>query len=1341
VKVIKNKKIIYFLCFCVFDLLFIMTSAFSYFPKAQILAVSVPKVSIYSNNIKDGYVKNIDYTSVSLYIESDIAPTSDIEVYYRTYDETAIAKSGDYTSTDTYVILTPTSYHKEITISTKIAGFNVTYLGGDNLRTFGVEIYKVDGNAEIDSSKNSIRCALREMAEIGAINKNGVITLNDYVEGSTQNISESQTFYDETPNFVKISETSSSLYTKLNFIYSYENLADMYFSASGILDESASYWTASESWPFVVRFSYSDISDGNTLYQSGYYNLDNSTVYLGKNSSDYGIKDVYEYVDKRQIVVARNNVDSGNYYYMRNNDLIISLMSNTGRDRTFNNWKTEFIMFDKTTPTISSYYIEPIISSKKIRLAIRFSEPIHTDNPSSLQLNAYPNGTNNATSNLHFNYVGGNFTDTLYFDCDMSSYNYQTNISYLQFSTQNGFNSIYDFAYDENGRNYQFHSSDISLVNKFDCSYDTRTPVITTSSTSLSTVSKNHIVGVTTQKMDNSGYVEYTWTNSTDVPSSYDNKNIVTPTNFSINPQNFTGTYYLHLKATSAYGKSSQDVCIGPANFDNSSPTISNLVVPDASYSLDKRNITFNIEDIGLAGINNITLEYSKVYSSETKTLIIYSSSSSTNKVTLTSNQAEFLLTATDLGLGTNEYADYNLKIYADDKVGNVSAIISANSVKFDTRSLNSQVTMTPGQSEYFSNGNVKVYALNSHFDFELTNGSATELIPNVIYNGNVVSTNEYFTSTTSTNTVSITPTKSGLYEISLCVVVGTETSYTTSYQFYIYQDNDVTGNKSNLDNFNVLINKLYKLDSVKYYYKDKNGIVVSENYFNTSINYFSTYDKLFNYVYYYELQDLYAYEIPTDSVASSFNSNSSEYRKADGESISASKGQVWIRYKRSGWDSSSQTGDWVYYFYSNSNNNEISTSLISSNLQLALYTVSTKIASKGVITYLTSYDGLDSYGSPKVSSSEIHPIDENISKTKTGQLYSNSISFIGDSDIYLSTIESLGKTLKYATGYTFVSNNYTHLYYGSYDGNEVLNDNYIEIQNFDGARLSSIINGTGIYEILEVDDKGMSKFLVYVDNSAPSIEVNYSRLDGTSENNFVIGKESDNTTLNVATLSLQKIINEIDPLSYIAVFNSSYYSLYGVYSNEDLTSSEVALPQGRWYIEIYDRAGNHFVINVRINNTTLNCSYVLRQNVSITFKCDRTENDIFSYQIWRDNVLIQSNYTNDITFKTTGTYHIRVEDWYGNIYDKEVSLSRVSPESNLSWKYENGTTYYDYDSTNPTGMKLTKLGTNKYSVTSSGNLQIIYDSSCDYSYKVEGDATITSSTNVGKVRISNYHR
>lgn len=1039
-------------------------------------------------------------------------------------------------------------------------------------------------------------------------------------------------------------------------------------------------------------------------------------------------------------------------FYVRLHDEVASwqtisvlLESLGGFSRKLTGGDVSFRLEDITAPKIETkddgayaiyHNFNTVTVGEKLRLSIRFNEPVQIKGNEpylSGKINGLGDGLETNPYSVKFKYAGGSGTDTLYFEADYNG-KYQINsITDLKFT--NG-DSIKDFA----GVANSLDQRSSIIIDGFNL--DKRSPVISVSSVDakMSGWAKTKSVSVTISNISDEGTLYYSWTDSTATPASYDNK--ISINQISVNGTktvsivgNENGSKYLHLKMISRFGQETTGIkilnstvnsgnekierCLGPYNFDNTSPIVdeSKLLPRDGSSMSEKKYLIPAPTDNG-SGFYEIKMYY--VGSDWQPHLVKTYNVSSFKNTSGEYHDLSFSLMASEVGIGEQQRGDVTLYFTLADAVGNTTKEIARHKVTFDTNQYIELISVVPtaemvDKTEIIDDGYTLIYKGNpyptpaAYYTIEMRvlteklNGTPAF---NVYQNGTKLVEGQYgyatYTHEKDENGRKITTivmqihhpiASSGYFDFQISVGEGAETRVSRIYRMY-------TGGKNGkldeqINSGTMLVNSVYQLPpSSSFYYMDKNGTigtVIKELYNGTTLGAsFSSFEKALEYVLFNEYRDVYAITL-TAELAEALNAGNSNVQKALGEEAIASEGQVWIRYKSPSWDPEKTplASDWVFYYYGESETLDVSK--FSSTLTQALQTVSKRIASRGQTVKLTStpsYIGgisnnlVDINGSPYLSPLQIHINNKRLSEEKRNSTFANEITFTADTDIYSSCVMINGVEY-YLIGNAIIPTG-SRIQYKRIDENGREDEAWRDLVFTPGQRFADAITEAGRYKIRELGLGGISTFDIYIDKDAPMILVAWNDKDGASHSQILTSSsEKEFRAKSFKIVGIDQ--REYDKYSYVALYNVANSKLQGVYTVSELQGGSVDVSDGNYYMVVSDRSGNSYTMMLHINSTELKCDISENENVRIKFTCNRKDSQIQEFYVKRNGVLVSGKYGQELEFTESGSYEFYVKDIYGNIYGPQVhEFTRVYPE--VVWKYRDQTNHFvTYDPQNKT--------------------------------------------------------
>ncbi len=554
----------------------------------------------------------------------------------------------------------------------------------------------------------------------------------------------------------------------------------------------------------------------------------------------------------------------------------------------------------------------------------------------------------------------------------------------------------------------------------------------------------------------------------------------------------------------------------------------------------------------------------------------------------------------------------------------------------------------------------------------------------------------------------------------------------------------------------------------------------------------FSSPQKALDYAVFTELQDLQLVTIQSDTVAGNLNSGvNTTYRKAAGETMEAAVGQTWIRYKSIDWSptatGSSNTALWVYYYYSPTAETHIPSEKMTTFSDLfyvneLLYnaiqnnakeianldpdpTVHINDQTAGWI-YLTA-DGngryVDAYGQPFYSKKAIF-YDSAVIPAGSGA-FEAEMSYNGDLAIYDSFVDITldgndVQALPLVANFTFSIDAYSMTSFRPWRPSGETPAEWISIAN--GESLRTVMPGSGVYEIKELGG-GFRKYLIYCDFDAPLVRYSFleAGADGEIRDSDSERFEATNNgdTFRAKALTLRYIVSSLRPINGAAVELDEYSYIYltqnagagmsettvAFFTMNDFNAmEEYQIPDGSYRLYVYDRLGNSYMVNINANQSELitpEQEPVVEKNTSVTFRFNREKNQIAKFSITRVGTSgqeIDTNYQKVKVYVKSGTYNLYIEDIFGNIETRSVTLERDPPT--LEYYYKNGTGKFqamaplEADATTPQGMaSIKKQSDQVYTITSSTDVRIGFGAYAKYQYTISPADTpykeITTST------------
>lgn len=1295
-------------------------------------------VSIEAQTATDDIAQPSSDNKVYLTISASVKPAANVRVYYHTINKTASAAMGDYDAVDTSILLTPSNYSQTIAITTYAKGYQTVYSSTQKTRTFTVSIYRIEDDTDsayISTEKNSVECSAGYNTSLSVSTGYGYRNYEAY-HGTYYRAGS----YDTPEIDGKHTWTGGKYYVSQLFAEkpTWKTMLDKGIAHLMVRPSGSVY--DDNTWEYPGELYISVYKNGvevlkwtiNTDSMSG-----GSTDYISKyvTSVSIGSGVVMNYSS----FAVLENVSANDYF-----TFVIENPDNSDDVWLYLNY--EFHILDYEAPTVVEYSIQDDVKQgEKIGLTMRLSEPVQIfkDNAEKLAITGWVNGM--LANSVTFKYMSGSYTDTLYFEADAPSESKL--ITGIRLSTFSGFNgTIRDFSgrrftYNESTGEYTYEDSMCNVLKdpeyiNVPCNIDLRVPSVSvTEKLSAQAMRRSE----TTLKLENIGdgaRLYYTWTQTDFTPMEYNYSATDLEDTYTVVGSNMNGKRYLHVKVVSDYGKETL-FSRGPYLFDNKAPTVT-ATLSDTS-TLKQKDFLVSVTD----GETGLCAGVDKVY----MLIVATDGSLSIQKALSGASETEktFSVTASELGLGTDAHGTFNIAFYAVDTIGNQTAEsdIVYTTYRFDTRNYFSssfaKVVDADGNDLLLRTTSDGAYVVNStktpivYIEYSDVNNPSLESFYRPTKDTYSVSVDYKEASEKTYITLSIDDGIAGYAEFYLSATDGGTNKISDTYRFYFTANGaEDTKHYSKVASGTLLMNKVYQLSATTpYAYKDTDGAVCTSLYGGTSLaaSFSSSYEAK-KYVYYMELQDLYAVQL-TQAQANALNEGiTTNYIKAKNETITAKEGQIWIRYKSSTFEPSTSpsSNSWVFYYYSAASLT-VDTGRLSDNLLDAISSVSARIVSYGSSAYLVGEDNLNSLGEPYLAAAQLHITKESADNSMSGTTFTDAVSYDGDNSIYDWYVSIDGEDYPIATNLALTFGDYTKLYYRSDSTAE-----YKEILSGAGTYLSDIIKVTGTYQILELDEYGMHVFSVYIDVNAPVVNVLWENSDGASVS-ADFDESSNGMSYNAKTFVLGSIsAQEKDSYAYVAVYryiSSGAGTLLNVYSRDQLSATEIMLDDGNYHIEVADRSGNMYSFVLRINSTGLICSVSEETNVCVRVTCNRESDQIAAYEITCNGTLLTSTYSASAKYTQSGYYEVYIRDIYGNEFTQTLMFERSLPL--LTWKYNDNGTYVTYDSETTDMMKITQSDEKTYVITTSTLLQFSFTEEYSFSSDIEWSESLLSHTHTMK--------
>ncbi|MBE5763822.1 MAG: hypothetical protein E7338_06365 [Clostridiales bacterium] len=991
-------------------------------------------------------------------------------------------------------------------------------------------------------------------------------------------------------------------------------------------------------------------------------------------------------------------------------------------------------LIDDICPTVVGSYVDDSLlgSTGKLRLYVRFNEPVYSSKKHSLSVRF-----NNSSIWKSADYVAGNYSDTLVYEIaadaiDIKSITYQLpsddigDMSYNLDSYKNIKNNKVQNT-DQN-RNFEFINGPINNI----------TPKLAIDLDKSS--NPNNIYNLLISMNDNGalalnrGTIYYDWTTQdtkTDKlnPNSYskyyelkDEDLGSTNLSFAKNPAEGieSGIYYLHALAVSPYGlKNAQTY--GPYVLDGDPPSVTQNA-PSRNDLREKEFLIETTEKFEDTKELSLIAKYKDASGTmQTKSLKLVENgsliSSLGKRIRLIQDTEPYIYkyssninedeTDPEIPIDTfiQEILGSDLRLNVDisfilkDRAGN-SATSNSMRVIYDRRAyfeVNTNITGT------------KITDIETTFDaYDISEGQPSwsitidlanpsqDLTPNSIFS--VLVNGEAHDATTPNTRVVISDLEPGFYEL-VPRIRGEEEGtiidlISKSIRFYLTDGmKDKTTNYDKINSNLVLSNKVYQLQDARYYYLNEDGTVVNSFAYGSTYNdvtgkydggsitpAFSNVNEAKKYVKFMEYRDMLLVSL-TANMASLLNSNtgSTIYSKAANETMVAQEGQLWIRYKRATWTTSSSSFGWAFYYYGNGLASDgININSLSTNLDDALSKIVNKIAAEGKDIYLVEDETLNQKtGAPYLPANQLHVNIETAETSMAGSTYLTNPTYNGDSSIYKNTVRISDVDYALATNLVLDVDENSDIYY-----------KYLESTTWEqlsieaGQSLSDVFgnNASGIYFLREYSTQGVNEYKIYYDKQKPTLTVNINGVDTILDGTV--------STISGSSAIIKSLNAEIDPYGYVAIYTYPTKVLKDVLYAQDLLAGGYELDSANYYLQVGDRSGNNSMFTVLLSTSNLEVTAEENStNSGIYVKVlNREEREIYSYEVYLNEQLLTSEFAETRLFKDPGIYRIVVVDIYGNTVSTTKEFEFASPT--ITWYYLNTSgSYSKYDSSKPVSM------------------------------------------------------
>ncbi|MGN1060298.1 MAG: hypothetical protein ACI4QN_01050 [Candidatus Coproplasma sp.] len=1298
---------------------------------------------------------------VYFYIEADKAPAQPITVYYRTRNCSALAEAGDYAPVNDSVTLTAETPSVLLSVETFNTGVvtgitkivSMQQVTNSLANTFYIEIYKVEGkNAQISETAKSIE-AYRAFSSDKLIELEYMYTGDD-VGRYHALIGTTQTWKIVGNDRVRIHYEDSPVYTtdfpswyasyfldkNLN-VYRHNGLGSMYLNLTGEIDERG--YHDEYVYTQITTSSGENVLSLATKGSFDYTRIDSDyhvSAISGK-AAPKGYKSGTASYDETGYIINPTGESPKVWFKVPDDATGLSFKaycqeSNGWTNRYIRDFNSNLIVLDVTAPKIENWYSDTEVKNEgdKLKVYVRFSEPISFVKSKGVPvLKCMLNSNSNFPVEL--TYAAGNYTDTLCFEIPVKDIPYTGRFTSITINEITNIDNIRDFAYFQNGACGNAFTG--SVYARMSISVDNTTPKISTSCQTEDKILTAHTVNVSFESLSG-GTLYYSWTDYPEYPQTYENmiESVKDSQTLRIVGEDFNGEKYLHLKVVSDYGRE-YSTYVGPFKYDNALPSISvtngngsNRVVKEIGVKLTD----YPLETCsGISELKMFILESPDDKRPTEKTIL------SLTKNFPASYETTIYINADDLEIGVDDTKDIWVYFTATDALGHT---VTSRLYKymFDTHDLfASSLAVSDNQgikSFTAADGTIGVFlptegenAGKVSFDIYNVDEISASVVPQVhslyringedLYDDTVYSEVNISEEQAGIRLTLDNP-EAGYYELTMKIAyageIGIVNKYSQVYRLYISNGGEETQNYTKINDGTVLTNRVYQLSTTYpyLYYMDTTNSVQRVYYGSGETILpatFSTYDNAYEYVYFNELKDLYAIKLNA-TFAAMLENNSSDTQKASGETTVAKEGQVWIRYKSSSWTPNSSSIAWVYYYYNDTGNPIINADGLPKLLRDSIAAVTDRICGLGDFVFLTGEGYTDKYGAPYLSPLQMHVQEESFNKTMCGNSFRNAVVYSGDDGLYNSLVTEGGQSYPLSTNAFLTFGKRTKLFYKPYGSSD---ENYVEIEQLNsdnGLRIGQLLAGhqSAIYTIMEADDNGICEFNVYVDLAVPQLTVrsityhkgeNGERVPYSEDITLYDALDAQSRVFSAGGLTFIDM-TDADELAYVAIYKSSG-AFVNAYTRNEINEFGVHFEEGDYVVFISDRSGNSYSFTVRVNSSEMNCEIKKVENEYIRITCNRTEEQIARYEVYCDNVLVSSNYSQSATFKSSGVYRIYIRDWYGNEFDETYVFERNLPT--VVWKYEKDGATYVYDENTTTEMKIIKTEVGKYFILTSQDL------------------------------------
>ena len=153
------------------------------------------------------------------------------------------------------------------------------------------------------------------------------------------------------------------------------------------------------------------------------------------------------------------------------------------------------------------------------------------------------------------------------------------------------------------------------------------------------------------------------------------------------------------------------------------------------------------------------------------------------------------------------------------------------------------------------------------------------------------------------------------------------------------------------------------------------------------------------------------------------------------------------------------------------------------------------------------------------------------------------------------------------------------------------------------------------------------------------------------------------------------------------------------------------ALETGNYTLYLFDRLGNTTTVYVKVNTKDLEVDYQ-SNNSLLKVTINREANEVERFEVWRDEALVDVAYENELSFKQSGRYVIKVVDIYGYETEREIDYRRPFPTVEFFYIQDGKTTKMSVGTIGvaPAIVQKSEENENVYFISGSTDIRIRYE-------------------------------